>query len=486
MSDLRDVRPDLRRNDANPLNWSLPAEVVSRRRPQVKKVLVKPPDEVVVEMGAALATKPNEARIRWLNKAFDMAKDGRTSSRELFDIISNRKFSAGLPLSIGRKICSIANDNATLFSEKQQRYMLSPDWILSTKYGPYDDGKAQRATQESDDEIDAKSDDEVETREDDAALRRKEAREDEAGGWRLEANEGRRFTEGGGEGRRARETKEDGEGRQGRRFVEGPRTRESGEGRRLAEGSSERPTRTRDGDEDREPVEGQRTGENESAPKKRRLSRDELDAIRAVEEKRERARRAILESHFASDDRPQERRSKRDEPANSAPPGIGRIQMEQQQRMQKQEEDADSSLLMLERLTQRQEAPPAQPHRKDAVPKRRQGCGRRSQSRSASLRLVARQRNQGRGREKSRSRSLSIQAASPSPSPRAKKQRDAPRHRDRGPPVNFEEALRKRMAQREASDTSRCSVVWTREDLRGGQNMKNREKWAQASAKRLV
>merc|ERR1719272_1859898 len=61
--------------------------------------------------------------MRWLQKACEMAKIGRASSRELFDIISNKKFTAGLPMKVGRKMCTIAHENATLFSEKQQRYM---------------------------------------------------------------------------------------------------------------------------------------------------------------------------------------------------------------------------------------------------------------------------------------------------------------------------------------------------------------------------
>merc|ERR1712232_276441 len=120
---------------------------------------------------------------------------------------------------------------------------------------------------------------------------------------------------------------------------------------------------------------------------------------------------------------------------------------------------------MLERMAQRTD-PPERKRVEDTEHSRRP---RRKQSRPASpRRLHARQRSRQQRRDRrprSRSRSFSVRTASGSSSPRRKG------------PVSFEDALRKRMARREAADSTRKPVAWTRDDMRKGAHRENRSKW---------
>lgn len=115
-------------SDANPLHRRLPAEVVSRRRNEQKaKVETKDKtDEVIVDLKTAITLKP-EARTKWLSKACTMVEQGKAKSTDLYDIITNRKFSGGLPDRVGRKLASILKESLSIFSDKQQRYLNSTE-----------------------------------------------------------------------------------------------------------------------------------------------------------------------------------------------------------------------------------------------------------------------------------------------------------------------------------------------------------------------
>lgn len=128
--------------DANPLNRRLPAEIVSRRRPNARgqKTEERLQEEVEMDMKAVLALKA-EARPKWLAKACKMAEDGRTSVGELYNIVSSRKFAAGLPTRIGRKLASLLRDNLELFSDKQQRYLKSKECLLIAGYSADGEGR---------------------------------------------------------------------------------------------------------------------------------------------------------------------------------------------------------------------------------------------------------------------------------------------------------------------------------------------------------
>lgn len=113
----------------------LPAECVTRRRrPEAKVVEEKPPDEVRVDLKAAVQLKP-DARPKWLTKACKMVEESKADSTELYNIVTSRKFLGGLPTKIGRRIRDGVLDNVNLFSDKQQRFLRSEDWILNAKYG---------------------------------------------------------------------------------------------------------------------------------------------------------------------------------------------------------------------------------------------------------------------------------------------------------------------------------------------------------------
>lgn len=132
--------------DANPLNRRLPAEVITRRRREVKKTEEKPSDEVKVDLKTALSLKP-EARLKWLSKAFKMVEEGRAAATELFDILSSRKFATGVPSKICRKLRGVVYESVDVFSEKQRRYLKSDEWALNASCG---DGGVEREEKHDD------------------------------------------------------------------------------------------------------------------------------------------------------------------------------------------------------------------------------------------------------------------------------------------------------------------------------------------------
>mmetsp|Transcript_101205 Transcript_101205/g.269077 ORF Transcript_101205/g.269077 Transcript_101205/m.269077 type:complete len:325 (-) Transcript_101205:77-1051(-) len=135
--------------DANPLNRRLPAEVVTRRRKEVKKVEEKPTDEVKVDLKTALSLKP-EARLKWLGKACKMAEDGKASTTELYSIISSRKFAAGMHIKIGRRMMEVVREHLGIFSDKQQRHLKSDEWVLSATFKEKNGAEADGDEQDMD------------------------------------------------------------------------------------------------------------------------------------------------------------------------------------------------------------------------------------------------------------------------------------------------------------------------------------------------
>mmetsp|Transcript_25405 Transcript_25405/g.46099 ORF Transcript_25405/g.46099 Transcript_25405/m.46099 type:complete len:344 (-) Transcript_25405:32-1063(-) len=116
-------------SDANPMHRRLPAEVISRRQPAKSKKQEEPKsktDEVAVDLKAAITLKP-EARAKWLSKACVMVEQGKGNSNDLYDIVTNRKFSGGLPEKVGRKLAASLRDSMAVFSDKQQRFLMSSD-----------------------------------------------------------------------------------------------------------------------------------------------------------------------------------------------------------------------------------------------------------------------------------------------------------------------------------------------------------------------
>lgn len=56
-----------------------------------------------------------------------MVEQGKAKPTDLYDIITNRKFSGGLPDRVGRKLASILKESLSIFSDKQQRYLNSTE-----------------------------------------------------------------------------------------------------------------------------------------------------------------------------------------------------------------------------------------------------------------------------------------------------------------------------------------------------------------------
>eukprot|EP00411_Alexandrium_monilatum_P008832 CAMPEP_0175325712 /NCGR_PEP_ID=MMETSP0093-20121207/74153_1 /TAXON_ID=311494 /ORGANISM="Alexandrium monilatum, Strain CCMP3105" /LENGTH=163 /DNA_ID=CAMNT_0016622683 /DNA_START=8 /DNA_END=497 /DNA_ORIENTATION=- len=63
-----------------------------------------------------------------------MAEEGRAFGGELYNIVSARKFVAGVPSRIGRKLAALVRENLDTFSEKQQRYLKSRECPLNASY----------------------------------------------------------------------------------------------------------------------------------------------------------------------------------------------------------------------------------------------------------------------------------------------------------------------------------------------------------------
>lgn len=83
-----------------------------------------------MDQKTAITLKP-DARPKWLSRACKMTLDGKASATELYNIIVSRRFSAGLPERIGRKLGSIIQKNLELFSDKQRRHLSSSEFALN-------------------------------------------------------------------------------------------------------------------------------------------------------------------------------------------------------------------------------------------------------------------------------------------------------------------------------------------------------------------
>eukprot|EP00927_Polykrikos_kofoidii_P013837 TRINITY_DN1600_c0_g1_i1.p1 TRINITY_DN1600_c0_g1~~TRINITY_DN1600_c0_g1_i1.p1 ORF type:complete len:447 (+),score=108.87 TRINITY_DN1600_c0_g1_i1:122-1342(+) len=358
--------------DANPLNRRLPAEVVTRRRREVKRVEEKVVDEVVVDLKVALAFKP-EARLKWLAKACKMAEEGRTTATELFDIVSSRKFVSGMPWKLGRKARVTVQDHLSIFSDKQQRYLRSDDWALNANFSD----KAENVAADKDGE------------------------DEEAPGFippvvsSAAVSTGLTSRTASPKEREPKDTKERREGRDGREFKENRDDRDDKGGVwMVAEDSSARQRAQAMERVQREAIEAKKRAANEA---KKREEEDRRSEIEAVESRK----RAV-------------------------------------------ENEVDSSLMLLERLGKRQASPPASKNRSsDRAADRRgwQRSGGMSRSRSISI---------GGGSNRSRSRDR-----------KRRRSRSGRRSRERRKPkVDFDEALRRRMQQRETEvDSARIPVV---------------------------
>lgn len=108
-------------DDANPLNRSLPAEVVTRRRRVEKRTQPEEPP-LAVDQRVVLSMKP-EQRVKWLSSALQRLQQGKVQSSSIYDILVHSKFPKDANEKTGvrmfRSICA----HIAFFSSKQQRYL---------------------------------------------------------------------------------------------------------------------------------------------------------------------------------------------------------------------------------------------------------------------------------------------------------------------------------------------------------------------------
>eukprot|EP00927_Polykrikos_kofoidii_P013838 TRINITY_DN1600_c0_g2_i1.p1 TRINITY_DN1600_c0_g2~~TRINITY_DN1600_c0_g2_i1.p1 ORF type:complete len:409 (+),score=81.07 TRINITY_DN1600_c0_g2_i1:144-1370(+) len=360
--------------DANPMNRRLPAEVVTRRRREVKRAEEKVVDEVIVDLKVALGLKP-EARLKWLSKACRMADEGRTTATELYDVVSSRKFVTGMQWKVGRKALATVQENFAIFSEKQQRYLRSEEWAVNAHFGE----KAENALAEKD----CGEDEETpgsKTLTAGSAAAMTSSKSGTASPKDREPKEAKDRMESSGDGRELKESRVDSNDKGGVWMV--------------AEDSSARQRAQAMERVQREATQAKHRAAHEAKMREEENRRIEIEAV-------ESRKRAL-------------------------------------------ENEVDSSLMLLERLGKRQPSPPPSRNRVSDV-----ATDRRGRHRSAGM---------------SRSRSISIGGGSNRSRSRDRKRRrsrSGRRSRERRrPKVDFNEALRRRMQQRETEvDSARIPVV---------------------------
>lgn len=177
--------------DANPLHKRLPAEVIRRQPRQQRKVVeeVKPEEETVkVDLRAAIAARPDK-RPKWLEIACKMAAKGEASKTELYSIICSRKFVGGLKKGVGLRLREVVVDNLDLFSDKQQRYLKSDEWVLNTNLSEQmrpepEEGDEDAPLDSAEPEKDSRDAEKERRRaEADSAFRERADAEEVGGGW---------------------------------------------------------------------------------------------------------------------------------------------------------------------------------------------------------------------------------------------------------------------------------------------------------------
>eukprot|EP00421_Protoceratium_reticulatum_P063670 CAMPEP_0168422536 /NCGR_PEP_ID=MMETSP0228-20121227/33845_1 /TAXON_ID=133427 /ORGANISM="Protoceratium reticulatum, Strain CCCM 535 (=CCMP 1889)" /LENGTH=180 /DNA_ID=CAMNT_0008436473 /DNA_START=115 /DNA_END=653 /DNA_ORIENTATION=- len=110
-------------DDANPMNRSLPAEVVTRRRKVEKKAAPEEPP-LPLDQRVVLAMRP-EQRLKWLSLALQRLQLGKVQSSSIYDIVGHTKFPKDCADKIGAKMYRAVCAHISFFSQKQQRFMES-------------------------------------------------------------------------------------------------------------------------------------------------------------------------------------------------------------------------------------------------------------------------------------------------------------------------------------------------------------------------
>ncbi|CAE8682769.1 unnamed protein product, partial [Polarella glacialis] len=108
-------------DDANPLNRSLPAEVITRSRAAPKREKEEAPP-LNVDPRTVLAMKP-EHRLKWLTKAMQRCQQGKVEKTVIYDIMTHAKFTSDCSTRLGAKMYRLVRAHLDFFSQKQKRFL---------------------------------------------------------------------------------------------------------------------------------------------------------------------------------------------------------------------------------------------------------------------------------------------------------------------------------------------------------------------------
>lgn len=110
--------------DANPMNDSIPGEVVRRR--QHKEERSGPSEKALADTDLqTILAKGSGTREKWLKKALQQVQDGDLPAQEVYNILRAPDFAADLKEKTGRSMFRYLCSKITVFSKGQQRFLTS-------------------------------------------------------------------------------------------------------------------------------------------------------------------------------------------------------------------------------------------------------------------------------------------------------------------------------------------------------------------------
>eukprot|EP00933_Yihiella_yeosuensis_P077500 TRINITY_DN8800_c1_g1_i1.p1 TRINITY_DN8800_c1_g1~~TRINITY_DN8800_c1_g1_i1.p1 ORF type:complete len:332 (+),score=99.98 TRINITY_DN8800_c1_g1_i1:147-1142(+) len=134
-------KEDAHGEDANPMNKSLPGEII-RRSHKGGKNQKDDASAATNDRKAVFAMKPDQ-RVKWLQKALQQAEDSKFPVATLFDIIGHPKYVSDLQEKVGGKMFRMVRAKLEVFSAKQQKNL--PNCPLFKQFGQAD---AETATKQ--------------------------------------------------------------------------------------------------------------------------------------------------------------------------------------------------------------------------------------------------------------------------------------------------------------------------------------------------
>eukprot|EP00927_Polykrikos_kofoidii_P083116 TRINITY_DN8438_c0_g1_i1.p1 TRINITY_DN8438_c0_g1~~TRINITY_DN8438_c0_g1_i1.p1 ORF type:complete len:356 (+),score=88.44 TRINITY_DN8438_c0_g1_i1:77-1144(+) len=90
------------------------------------------PTGVPVDLKSVVAMRVDH-RAKWLAKACKAVAQGNVKAGQLYDVLSNRKVVQGVPAKVGQRMLRTMQGHIALFSERQQRHLLT-DSPLATSF----------------------------------------------------------------------------------------------------------------------------------------------------------------------------------------------------------------------------------------------------------------------------------------------------------------------------------------------------------------